>query len=225
MDAVDPALSERSMPNHIRLVVVDDHPLVRDGLATVLSQCEDIDVVGQCATVAQALETVDTTSPDVVLLDMQLEDDEHGVQVARLLREKGSGVTILMLSVHGESRHLREAMAAGADGYLVKTTPAAELISGIRAAAAGRRVIDPQFAIKLLVDTRRGVPIHDSTLTEREQQVVEMVAGGHSNRAIAAEFAISIRTVHKHLGNLLRKLSASSRAELVAHAFREGIVC
>ncbi len=211
------------MPGQIGVVIVDDHSLVREGLRSLLSQFDDIDVVGEAGTVADAVQVVTTIEPDLVLLDLRL-GEEEGVDVARQLRAGGSTVTILMLSVHDSSRHLREALGAGADGYLLKSVAGADLAAGIRSAAAGETVIGQEFVPKLLEDAQRGMPMGQPDVTKREQQVLELVADGNGNREIAEELGISARTAQKHLENLFKKFSVHDRTELVAHAFRRGLL-
>ena len=207
----------------IRVVIVDDHALVREGLRSLLGQYGDIAVVGEAGTVEDALEAVETLRPDLVLLDLRL-DGEDGAEVARRLRATGSKVRILVLSVHDTSRHLREALAAGADGYLLKSVSAASLADGIRGAAAGQTVIGQEFVPKLLEDASRGVPMGEPELTPREQQVLELVAEGLANREIAEKLGISTRTAQKHLENLFKKVGVHDRTELVTRAFRQGML-
>lgn len=211
------------MADQIGVVVVDDHSLVREGLRTLLAQNDDLAVLGEAGTVAEAVAVVTETSPDLVLLDLRL-GEEEGMDVARQLREQGSEVTILMLSVHDSSRNLREALAAGADGYLLKSVGGEDLAAGIRKAIAGETVIGQEFVPKLLEDAQRGVPMGQLDVTKREQEVLELVAEGMGNRQIAEELGISARTAQKHLENLFKKCGVHDRTELVAHAFRRGLL-
>lgn len=211
------------MSEPIGVVIVDDHSLVREGLQSLLSQFPDIRVTGEAGTIAEAVEVIGDVEPDLVLLDLRL-GEEEGVEVARQLRASGSDVTILMLSVHDTSRHLREALAAGADGYLLKSVAGADLAAGIRNAVAGETVIGQEFVPKLLEDAQRGVPMGQPDVTKREQEVLELVAEGMANREIAEKLGISARTAQKHLENLFKKFSVHDRTELVAHAFRRGLL-
>ncbi len=211
------------MSDRIRVVIVDDHALVREGLGSLLTQFDDIEVVGEAGTVAAGLEVIGETEPDLVLLDLRL-GDESGVDLARRLRAQGSDVTILMLSIHDTSRNLREALAAGADGYLLKSVGGQDLAQGIRKAVAGETVIGQEFVPKLLQDAQRGVPLGQPEVTAREQQVLELVAEGLGNKEIAEQLEISARTAQKHLENLFKKFKVHDRTELVAHAFRRGLL-
>jgi DNA-binding NarL/FixJ family response regulator len=207
----------------IGVVIVDDHALVREGLRSVLTQFDDIEVVGQAGTVAEGVDVITATAPDLVLLDLRL-GEEEGIDVARRLREEGSTVTILVLSVHDTSRHLRDALAAGADGYLLKSVAAADLAAGIRSAVAGETVIGHEFVPKLLEDAQRGVPMGQPDVTPREREVLELVADGRGNREVAEALGISARTAQKHMENLFKKFEVHDRTELVAHAFRRGLL-
>lgn len=211
------------MTERITVVIVDDHDLVREGLRSVLSQFEDIQVVGEAGTVQDALRVVGETQPHLLLLDLRL-GGEDGAEVARSLRAGGSTVRILMLSVHDTSRHLREALAAGADGYLLKSVTGSVLADGIRSAVAGQTVIGQEFVPKLLEDASRGMPMGKAELTPREEEVLELVADGLANREIAERLGISTRTAQKHLENLFKKLGVHDRTELVTHAFRRGLL-
>lgn len=207
-----------------RVVIVEDHSLVREGLRTVLSQHGDIEVVGEAASVAEATRVVESTSPDIVLLDLRL-GDEDGTEVARRLRASGSTAKILVLSVHDSSRSLREALGAGADGYLLKNVSSASLAEGIRKAIAGETVIGQEFVSKLLEDAVRGAAVGgQADITDRENEVLELIAEGLANREIADRLAISTRTAQKHVENLFKKFGVHDRTELVTHAFRAGLL-
>jgi DNA-binding NarL/FixJ family response regulator len=207
----------------IRVVLVDDHDLVREGLRSVLRHHDDIEVVGEAATANDAEQLVLSVQPDLVLLDLRL-GDADGMAVARRLRDEGFESKILVLSIHDTSRHLREALAAGADGYLLKSVSGSALADGIRKAVAGDTVIGQEFVPKLLEDAARGGDFHRSEVTPREQEVLEFVADGLSNREIAERLGVSTRTAQKHIENLFKKFDVHDRTELVAHAFRRGLI-
>jgi DNA-binding NarL/FixJ family response regulator len=207
----------------VNVVIVDDHAMVREGLQSLLSRYDDIQVVGEAGGVDDAMAVIGDGDPDLILLDLRL-GEEEGMEVARRLRAEGSKVTILMLSVHDSSRHLHDALAAGADGYLLKSVAAEDLADGIRAAVAGETVIGKEFVPKLLEDATRGVSFGQPGVTTREQEVLALVAEGLGNRQIAEQLDISARTAQKHLENLFKKFGVHDRTELVAHAFRRGLL-
>lgn len=211
------------MIQSIRVVLVDDHDLVREGLRSVLANHEDIEIVGEAATVDTAVSTVLEDSPDLVLLDLRL-GEADGIEVARRVRQGGFEGKILVLSIHDTSRHLRDALAAGADGYLLKSVSGNALAQGIRGAVAGDTVIGQEFVPKLLEDAARGVNVQRSEITAREFEVLELVAQGLANREIAERLDISTRTAQKHVENLFKKFNVHDRTELVANAFRRGLI-
>jgi DNA-binding NarL/FixJ family response regulator len=207
----------------IRVVIVDDHDLVREGLRSVLGQHDDIDVVGEAANAKDALEVVVGSRPDLVLLDLRLGDSD-GIEVARQLRGAGVKAKILVLSIHDTSRHLRDALAAGADDYLLKSVSGGALTEGIRKAVAGETVIGQEFVPKLLEDAARGGDVRRGEITAREYEVLELVAQGRANREVAGRLGISTRTAQKHIENLFKKFDVHDRTELAANAFRRGLI-
>jgi DNA-binding NarL/FixJ family response regulator len=200
----------------LRLVVIDDHDLVREGLRSILTDQEGIRVVGTAGSEQDALDVVEATAPDVVLLDLRL-GATSGAEVARRLRTNGSSVRILVLSAHDAPADLREALRAGADGYILKSSHVGELVDAVRRAHAGETVISADFVPKLVAQMRSGGPT-DVTLTPRERQVLETVSGGLSNRAVAQQLGMSARTAQKHMENLFKKFGVHDRRDLVERA-------
>jgi two-component system, NarL family, response regulator DegU len=207
----------------IRVVIIDDHDLVREGLRSVLAQADDIEVVGEAANANAAVTTVVEQRPDLVLPDLRL-GDADGTEVARRLRAEDVDAKILVLSIHDTSRHLRDALAAGADGYLLKSVSGGVLTEGIRKAVAGETVIGHEFVPKLLEDVSRGSDLRRSEVTAREYEILELVAKGLANREVAERLGISTRTAQKHVENLFKKFDVHDRTELVANAFRRGLI-
>lgn len=209
-------------PQGLRVVLVDDHVLVRQGLRSLLESTGRVAVVGEAGSAREAVEVVVRTRPDVVLLDLRL-GQEDGLEVAEVCRERAPEVRILVVSADGSSPQLRAALAAGADGYLLKGVTAPELVDGLRKAARGETVIDPSFVPALLADIADGA-VEGRSLTVREMEVLSLVADGHTAQTVARRLEITQRTVQKHLENMYRKLEVSSRAELVQTAFRRGLL-
>lgn len=207
----------------IRIVLVDDHDLVREGMRSLLAEVPDIDVVGEAGTVGDALDVVIDRRPDLVLLDLRL-GQEDGADVARQLRAAGARTRIVVLSAHDSPAHLRAALAAGADGYLLKSVSAPALAQAIRDAMAGETVIGHEFVPKLLEDAARGQSAPTPEVTAREHEVLEQVAAGLGNRELAERLGISTRTAQKHIENLFKKFDVHDRTELVATAFRRGVL-
>lgn len=204
----------------LRVVLVDDHAMIRQGLRSLLETAADVEVSGEAGGLADALDVIQRSHPDVVLLDLRL-GEEDGLELARTCREKVSDVHILVLSAYGNSQQLHDAFAAGADGYLLKGATATDLVDGLRRTARGETVIDPSL-IPMLLETMQ--PGGSEVLTAREIELLGMVADGQTPQAVATHLGISLRTVQKHLENMHRKLGVASRAELVQQAFRRGLL-
>ncbi|HEV7212144.1 MAG TPA: response regulator transcription factor [Blastococcus sp.] len=201
----------------IRVVVVDDHAVVRTGLASLLGTAEDLECVGAAADGAGALELVARVDPDVVLLDLSLPDMD-GAAVARALRSSGRNVRILVLTAFGNAELVLEAVRAGADGYLLKQCEAEVVLDGVRAVAEGRSPLDPTVARELFSDIREHTP--GITLTDREREVLEMVRLGHPNKSIARRLQISERTVKVHISHIFKRVGVSDRTQAALWAER-----
>jgi DNA-binding NarL/FixJ family response regulator len=212
----------------IRVMVVDDHPLWRDALARDLEAAGHV-VVGTAGTVASAVGVALATRPDVVVLDLQLPDGS-GVDVLRTLAARELVVHVLVLTASGEREDVLDAVKAGATGYLVKSATPAELLDAVARTAAGEAVFTPGLAGLVLGEYRRlagsgrdvgrGV---SPQLTERETQVLRLVATGLTSRQIAARLSVSYRTVQNHVQNTLDKLQLHNRVELTRYALQEGL--
>lgn len=209
----------RSHP--LRVVLVDDHALIRQGLRSLLDAAAGVEVSGEAGGLADALDVIQRSHPDVVLLDLRL-GEEDGLELARTCRDEVSDVRILMLSAYGNSQQLHDAFAAGADGYLMKGATATELVDGLRRTARGETVIDPSLIPMLMESMQSGGG--SEVLTVRESELLGMVADGQTPKLAAKRLGISLRTVQKHLENMHRKLGVASRAELVQQAFRRGLL-
>jgi len=204
----------------IRVLIVDDHPVVCEGLSQLFEYVDGIDVVGTAATGREGVERVDMLVPDVVLLDLHLPDGD-GVAVASRIRTRHPDVHVVIFTAGAESDEVRRASVAGVDGVLLKTMPVEELIRAIRDVANGKEVVDRDLAGSLCQpDAVSGtVP-----LSERELDVLALLAKGMSNKDAAAVLFISRATVKSHIENILRKLGASDRAAAVAEGFRRGLL-
>lgn len=211
----------------IRVLVVDDHPLFRRGLIDLLRDAEDMDVVGEAASAEEALAVAREQRPDVVLMDIFLPGD--GVVATRAIREALPETKVLVLTVSEEDEHLFAAIQAGANGYVLKEVTPEELLAAIRRVHEGQAVLAPPVAAKLLDRMRRGaIPgrlVHrQSLLTEREVEVVRLLAQGLTNQEIARRLIIAESTVKTHIRNILRKTGTRNRAEVVAWATQRGLI-
>ncbi|MBG0565576.1 response regulator [Actinoplanes aureus] len=207
----------------LRLVVVDDHPVVRDGLRGMLGTQPDFEVVGEAAGGAEALTVVDSVRPDVVLTDLRLPEPSGGTLI-RLLLERVPGVRVLVLTTHDTDSDVLPAIEAGAIGYLLKDAPREELFRAVRAAARGETVLSPSVATLLLARVRPRHPLTETQLSAREREVLALVAQGRTNRETAAALFISEATVKTHLLHIYAKLEVPDRASAVSAAHRRGLL-
>jgi DNA-binding NarL/FixJ family response regulator len=200
----------------IRVMVVDDHALHRDGTRQILEAYSDLQVVGDADSGEVALALVNQLRPDVVLLDIRL-PGMNGIEVTRRLTRDHPDVRVLMVSAHDEDEYVRGALEAGAAGYLRKTAPGKELVQAVRAVAGGASVLQSGLTARLLISSRpleRGA----NDLSERELEVLKLLAEGLHNRELAARMGISTRTVDRHCDNIYAKLGVGSRTEAVVRA-------
>lgn len=204
----------------VRLLIVDDHPVVRDGLSGIFGGDPGIDVVGTAAHGREALALADRTDPDVVLLDLRMPVLD-GVGTIRALVDRGSRARALVLTTYDTDRDVLTAIEAGATGYLLKDAPPAELLRAVHAAARGEAVLAPSVATRLVDQVR--TPAQES-LSARELEVLALVAQGTTNRDAAARLFISEATVKTHLLHLYAKLGVGDRAAAVAAGYDRGLL-
>ena len=204
----------------IRLMLVDDHPVVRDGLHGVFAADEDFEVVAEAGDGQEALARAARVEVDVVLLDLRM-PRMGGVETIRALATQAPHVRVLVLTTFDTDRDVLPAIEAGATGYLLKDASAAELKSAVRAAYAGQPVLAPSVAGRLIGQVRRGP---DSALSPREVEVLRLVAAGTTNRETARRLLISEATVKTHLLHLYEKLGVNDRAAAVSEAYQRGLL-
>lgn len=211
-----------------RLLLVDDHAVVRSGLRMLLESQADVEIVGEAGTAQEALETLDRLEPDVVLMDIGL-PDLSGIEAARMIKQRRPQTAIVALTIHEDEEYFFKMLEAGASGYVPKRAAPEELLTAIEAVAAGEVYLYPSLA-KLLVkdyltqDQQAKTARTLNGLTEREQEVLTLLAEGASNAEIAEALSISPKTVARHRENIMRKLNLHSRADLVKYAIRKGII-
>lgn len=212
------------MKHAIRLLVADDHEVVRAGLVSLLEQQNDFLVVGQAGTGEEAVRLTNELKPDVVLMDLQMPVMD-GVRATEQIKTTFPSIEILVLTTFDDDALIWGAIQAGAKGYLLKDTPPDTLFSAIRNVAAGETLIPPDILARLTQVIRQGGPNATKShepLTEREQEVLDLIARGLSNKQIAATLFISDNTVKTHISNLFEKLGVSDRTEAVTKALRLG---
>ncbi|HNO95419.1 MAG TPA: response regulator transcription factor, partial [Anaerolineales bacterium] len=210
------------------LLLVDDHAVVRTGLKMLLNGQEDLEIVGEAGSAAEALAQTERVQPTVILMDIGL-PDKTGIEATREIKAKFANVNIVALTIHEDEEYFFQMLNAGASGYVPKRAAPEELITAIRAAANGEVYLYPSMA-KLLVrdyltiDRLPEEKIDLGGLTDREHEVFTMLAEGASNQEIADALVISPKTVERHRENIMRKLNLHSRSELVRYAIRKGII-
>lgn len=212
------------MKEKLRILIVDDHTIVRDGLQALISAEATMEVVGVGADGVEAVEKARQLKPDVILLDL-LMPRKDGVQATAEIRKENPAARILILTSYAEDHQVFSAIKAGAMGYLMKDTSAEELIQAIRDVAENRPALQPAIARKLMRDIQQqdGEAQSDNSLTEREIEILQMVAKGLTNQQIADTLFLSERTVRTHITNILAKLRLDNRTQAALYALKEGI--
>jgi two-component system response regulator NreC len=211
-----------------RLLLVDDHAVVRSGLKMLLSAEPDVEIVGEAGTAAEAIEIVGQISPDVILMDIGL-PDLSGIEATRAIKSRHPKAAFVARGMHDDQELFFKLPDAGAGGYVLKRAAPEELLRAIRAAALGEVYLYPSMAKLLVTDylQQEHAPAekaHLDGLTDREREVLTYLAEGTSNEEIAASLVISPKTVERHRENIMHKLNLHSRAELVRYAIRKGII-
>src|SRR5487761_247014 len=233
LEAAGQAADAGRRPEPIRVLIVDDHALFRRGLEMVLDEEDDIDLVGQASDGSEARVKVGESLPDVVLMDIRM-PRSSGIEACRAMKEAVPSTKIVMLTISDEEEDLFEAIRAGASGYLLKDIPLDEVAEAVRSVHGGQSLINPSMAGKLITEfatlanrdseEERAQRVPAPKLTEREMEVLKLVARGMNNRDIAKELFISENTVKNHVRNILEKLQIHSRMEAVMIAVREKLI-
>jgi two-component system response regulator NreC len=211
----------------IRLLLVDDHAVVRSGLKMLLENEHDVEIIGEASSASEAIEATLRLKPNLILMDIGL-PDLSGIDATREIKKRVPDVSIVALTIHEDEEYFFRMLEAGASGYVPKRAAPEELITAIRAAANGQVYLYPSLAKLLVRDFLDGGRAPDeqtsSDLTDREQEVLTYLAEGASNEEIAVSLVISPKTVARHRENIMRKLNLHSRSELVRYAIRKGII-
>jgi two-component system, NarL family, response regulator NreC len=207
-----------------RVLIVDDHAVVRSGLKLVLDADEQIEPVGEAGSARDAIFEARSLKPDVILLDVVMAD-QSGLEIIPQLLHENPETKVLVLSMQDDPRYVREAFDAGASGYVLKEAADSEVVAAVREVAGGGRYVDPELGARLVAaesaERRRA---EEDPLSEREGEVLRLLALGHTNQEIAKQLYISVRTAETHRAHIMQKLRLSSRAELVRYALDRGLL-
>jgi two-component system response regulator NreC len=208
----------------IRVLIVDDHAVVRAGLAMLVGAQDDMEAVGEAGTAREAIFEARTTKPDVVLMDVVMPEQSGIDAVPQLLHELPEA-KVLVLSMQDDPRYVRAAFEAGASGYVLKEAADTELVAAIREVAGGAQYVHRELGARLVAaETAERRRAEDDPLSDREREVLRLLALGHTNQEIAKNLYISVRTAETHRAHIMQKLRLSSRAELVRYALAEGLL-
>lgn len=211
-----------------RIVIAEDHTIVRDGLRSLLTYEGNFDVVGEANDGMEAIRCVKNKEPDILLLDLNMPKMD-GISALKEIKKQSPNVKILALTMHKDEEYILEAFRSGADGYCIKTSSGAELLSAIKIVLSGRQFVSPDISDKVLegyIEGKKTIRKESSwdSLTQREIEVLKLVGEGYQNKYISEYLCISIKTVEKHRANLMEKLDLHSASALTAYAFEKGLV-
>jgi two-component system response regulator NreC len=208
----------------IRVLIVDDHAVVRSGLRLLLEAEKGIEPVGEAGSARDAVFQARAVKPDVILLDIVM-PERTGLDVLPQLKHENPETKVLVLSMQDESRYVREAFAAGASGYVLKEAADTEVVAAVREVAAGGRYVNPELGARLVAaDAETARAKEEDPLSDREREVLRLLALGHTNQEIAKELYISVRTAETHRAHIMQKLRLQTRADLVAYALERGFL-
>ena len=215
------------MSDRINVLVVDDHVVVREGIKMVLTTDPELRVVGEASSGEEAVDRVKELKPHVVVMDIAM-PGLSGFEATRLIREQNPDVKVLALTVHDSEAYVFQMLQAGATGYVLKRASAADVIQAVKAAHRGEAILHPSVAKMLITDyltrVEKGEEGSYDTLSDREREILKLIAEGRTNKEIAQMLFLAVKTVQAHRANLMRKLGMHDRTELVKYAIRKGII-
>jgi len=209
----------------MRILIVDDHPVTRDGLRSALASSTEVEIVGEASNGEEAVDAVERFTPDVVFMDVRM-PGMGGIEATRIIRESSPHTRVILFTVDESRSAIHEAIAAGVSGYLLKDASGEELVNAAQLALEGKAVIHPQLTRAFLEEVQAGDSKAETTasLSKREREILQKVAFGATTREVAKDLGISPHTVKTHLERIFEKLGANDRAQAVAIAIRQGLV-
>lgn len=211
------------MKKKIRILLADDHVIVRQGFRMILAAQPDMEILGEASNGREAVEQAERLQPDVVVMDVAM-PDLNGIEATRRMAAVAPRARVLALSMHKDSVYVREILKAGARGYLLKDAFDRDLLAAVRAVARGEGYLSPAVSDAVLNDYRRHVTDPLDLLTSREREILQMIAEGKTNKEVATTLGLSVYTVDAHRGRIMEKLNVHSASELVRVALRHGLV-
>lgn len=211
------------MPPSIRLLLVDDHRVVRRGLRSFFEAFDDLQVIGEASSGEEALANLEAWLPDVAVMDLLMPGGLDGIETTRRVRALSPHTQVVVLTAHTDEARVVAALRAGAIGYMRKDADPELLLNAVRAAARGQSALDPNIAANVLQDLVGKSTVRDD-LTERERAVLRLLAHGRTNREIAEALVVGEETIKTHVGNILSKLHLAHRAQAMLYAFKQGVV-
>ncbi len=206
------------MPNKIKVVLVDDHALVRRGFRLMLGDDDTVEVVGEASDGEEAIKVIEQSQPQVVVMDCALPKVD-GMEATRRIKKQWPGIAVLMLSMHAEETWIRMALESGANGYILKSAVDLDLADAIKRVADGNTVLDPKVSLTAVLKGERA-----AGLTARELEILRLIVSGKSNKEIARDLGLSVNTVAVHRANIMESLGIHNTAELVVYAIKNGLV-
>lgn len=207
----------------MRVLIVDDHPITRDGLRTALTLTDEVEVVGEAASGEEAIEVVENAKPDVIFMDVRM-PGMNGIQATKVIRERHPETKVILFTVDESRASISEAIQAGVSGYLLKDVGVGELVNAARLAMQGKAVIHPSLTQAFIEEVRLVERRPEAPLSPREVEILQQVAYGSTTKEVADQLGISFHTVKTHLERIFEKLGANDRAQAVAIAIRQGLV-
>ncbi len=208
----------------IKILVVDDHAILRDGLRALIDLNDDVEIIGEASEGKEAIEKVQELAPDVVLMDIAIPGID-GLETTRRIKKKNPKMRVLVLSQHNDKEYILSAIKAGAAGYVPKRALASELVSAIRTVHKGESFLYPSAVAALIKDYRQQIEVEPyDRLTTREREILTLIAEGRTSREIAEMLSISLKTVQSHRTKIMEKLDRPNRTELIKYAMRKGLV-
>ena len=211
----------------LKVLIVDDHPVVRMGLKAALEPEDDVEVVGEADSAVEAMRVARESPPDVILMDVRMPEVD-GIEACRIFRDQFPDTKVVMLTSYGEAEAVRASILAGASGYLLKNTGRADLLKAVRAVAAGESLLDPAVTARVLKELKELIEQErdreTEILSEREREVLSLVAAGKTNKEIAAELTISENTARNHVSRIMEKLGVSTRTKAATWWVQHGTV-